>query len=52
MLIWGGHVWAASSPLVYTLQRNAKYAHFGYTKLCIYFEEQHEQFYHVFFGTW
>ena len=24
--------WAATSPLVYTLQRNTKYAHFGYTK--------------------
>tara|TARA_B100000287_G_C20574802_1_gene757984 strand:- start:63 stop:959 length:897 start_codon:yes stop_codon:yes gene_type:complete len=49
MLVWGGHGWAASSPLVYTLQRNAKYAHFGYTKLWNYFEEQ---FYHVFNGTW
>ena len=26
---WG---WTATSPLVYTLQRNAKYCHFGYTK--------------------
>lgn len=24
--------WDASSPLAYTLQRIAKYAHFGYTK--------------------
>ena len=55
MLIWGGHGWAASSPLVYTLQRNAKYAHFGYTKAWNYFKEQkvgNEEFYHVFKGTW
>ena len=55
MLIWGGHGWAASSPLVYTLQRNAKYAHFGYTKAWNYFKEQkvgNEEFYHVFNGTW
>ena len=32
MLITGDFGWAASSPLIYTLQRNAKYAHFGYTK--------------------
>ena len=32
MLLFGGFGWAASSPLIYTLQRNAKYAHFGYTK--------------------
>ena len=32
MLLFGGFSWSASSPLVYTLQRNAKYAHFGYTK--------------------
>ena len=32
MLITGSFGWAASSPLIYTLQRNAKYAHFGYTK--------------------
>ena len=32
MLSMGRWCWAATSPLVYTLQRNAKYAHFGYTK--------------------
>ncbi len=32
MLLVGGFSWSATSPLVYTLQRNAKYAHFGYTK--------------------
>ena len=32
MLLFGGFSWSATSPLVYTLQRNAKYAHFGYTK--------------------
>ena len=32
MLLIGGFAWSATSPLVYTLQRNAKYAHFGYTK--------------------
>ena len=31
-LLNGGWSWAATSPLIYTLQRNAKYAHFGYTK--------------------
>lgn len=28
----GGYGWAGTSPLMYTLQRNAKYTHFGYTK--------------------
>ena len=32
LLLTGAWNWAASSPLIYTLQRNAKYAHFGYTK--------------------
>ena len=32
ILLVGGFSWSATSPLVYTLQRNAKYAHFGYTK--------------------
>jgi len=32
ILLNGGYGWAATSPLIYTLQRNAKYAHFGYTK--------------------
>ena len=32
ILLIGGFGWCATSPLVYTLQRNAKYAHFGYTK--------------------
>ena len=32
LLLTGQWGWAASSPLAYTLQRNAKYAHFGYTK--------------------
>ena len=36
MLLLGGWHWAATSPLIYTLQRNAKYAHFGYTKTLRY----------------
>ena len=57
MLIYGGFGWCASSPLVYTLQRNAKYAHFGYTKAWRYFiskEKNHDtEFYQrVFNGTW
>ena len=32
LLLLGGYGWAATSPLMYTLQRNAKYTHFGYTK--------------------
>ena len=32
LLLIGGYGWAATSPLMYTLQRNAKYTHFGYTK--------------------
>jgi len=32
MLLIAGWRWAATSPLVYTLQRKSKYAHFGYTK--------------------
>ena len=32
LLITSDWNWAATSPLVYTLQRNTKYAHFGYTK--------------------
>jgi len=57
MLIWGGFGWCASSPLVYTLQRNAKYAHFGYTKVWRYFPKEEEEvdtefFQRVFDGTW
>lgn len=33
---WG---WAATSPLIYTLQRKSKYAHFGYTKAMRYFSK-------------
>ena len=32
ILLFYGWGWAATSPLIYTLQRNLKYAHFGYTK--------------------
>ena len=38
MLHMGQWGWSATSPLVYTLQRNAKYAHFGYTKYFAYLE--------------
>ncbi len=37
ILLIGGWGWAATSPLVYTLQRNAKYAHFGYSKTFRYY---------------
>ena len=36
LLLIGGWGWSATSPLVYTLQRNVKYAHFGYTKVFRY----------------
>ncbi len=32
ILLFCGWGWSATSPLIYTLQRNVKYAHFGYTK--------------------
>ena len=32
ILLCGGWGWSATSPLIYTLQRNIKYAHFGYGK--------------------
>ena len=32
LLLIGGWNWSATSPLIYTLQRNARYAHFGFTK--------------------
>ena len=34
-----GWNWSATSPLIYTLQRNVKYAHFGYTKTLKYLEK-------------
>lgn len=36
LLICWGFGWAASSPLAYTLQRNAKYCHVGHTKQLYY----------------
>ena len=36
MLLFCGWGWSATSPLCYTIQRNAKYAHFGYTKVFKY----------------
>lgn len=38
LLLFGGFGWSASSPLAYTLQRNANYCHFGYTKIFRYLE--------------
>ena len=32
LLLFCGWGWTASSPLIYTLQRYSKYAHFGYSK--------------------
>tara|TARA_B100001093_G_scaffold461644_1_gene476268 strand:+ start:158 stop:1066 length:909 start_codon:yes stop_codon:yes gene_type:complete len=57
MLLFGGFGWSASSPLVYTLQRNAKYAHFGYTKAFEYLIPKEENLYLEFYhglcdGTW
>ena len=39
MLLVGGWGWSATSPLIYTLQRSNKYAHFGYTKVFRYLEK-------------
>ena len=36
LLLIGGWGWSGTSPLIYTLQRNVKYAHFGYTKVFRY----------------
>ena len=36
ILLFAGWNWSATSPLIYTLQRNLKYAHFGYTKVFKY----------------
>ena len=59
--------WDASTPLTYTLQRNAKYAHFGYTKTFGHIKtlfsdpatqkERHDARYemsyqHILAGTW
>ena len=58
--------WAATSPLCYTLQRYAKYCHFGYTKLHKIFDhtdwhksipnkkvrDLQEIYYQVLNGTW
>jgi len=57
MLLIGGWGWSATSPLVYTLQRNAKYAHFGYSKILMWFFKTHKNetiniFDHVLNGTW
>ena len=41
ILLFCGWGWSASSPLMYTLQRNAKYAHFGYTKNFKYLKTPH-----------
>ena len=42
LLLFCGWQWAATSPLIYTLQRNVKYAHFGYTKNFHYLEPEWE----------
>ena len=36
LLLFCGGGWSASSPLIYTLQRKSKYAHFGLQKNFIY----------------
>ena len=43
MLLLGGYGWSASSPLAYTLSRNCKYCHFGYTKDMRYLEYKHSR---------
>ena len=45
ILLIGGWGWAATSPLVYTLQRNAKYAHFGYSKTFRYYGDINDPVY-------
>ena len=62
MLLVGGWNHSGTSPLVCTLQRNAKYAHFGYTKQLKYLPSQDhkihttrsiwEVYKHVLDGTW
>ena len=39
IILFCGWGWAASSPLIYTLQRKSKYAHFGYTKNFLYLKK-------------
>jgi len=39
LLLCGRWGWAATSPLIYTIQRSAQYAHFGYTKAFTYLEQ-------------
>mgnify|MGYP005702923661 CR=1 FL=1 len=43
MLLLGGYGWCAHSPLAYTLSRNSKYCHFGYTKDMRYLEYKHSR---------
>ncbi len=43
LVITGRWGWAATSPLIYTLQRNLKYAHFGYTKSFSYLKFYYQQ---------
>ncbi len=56
ILLIGGWGWSATSPLVYTLQRNAKYAHFGYGKTFRYLgtsNNKHLKIYNqICDGTW
>ena len=39
IILFCGWGWSASSPLIYTLQRKIKYAHFGYTKNFLYLKK-------------
>ena len=56
ILLFGGWGWSATSPLIYTLQRNAKYAHFGYSKTFRYLgvtNNKHRKIYkQICDGTW
>lgn len=47
ILLYYGYGWTASSPLIYTLQRNVKYAHFGYTKTFSYLTKRFRQHWEV-----
>ena len=48
LILFGGHSWSATSPLVYTLQRYENYCHMGYTKCFRYLERylNHLRYFH------
>ena len=56
MLMIGGWGWSATSPLIYTLQRKERYAHFGYSKTFRYLGTSNNKHLKVYKqicnGTW